>query len=103
MGELSKTIFVDPNMEAYDSLMQNPAGETLRKAAEGTRLERPMFDLLAAWRLIDCARVLPHVLASAIPGATTGAAMAKVPKTPEYNPEGHHGPHGARRDGAPRP
>lgn len=83
MSDFNQALFIDPDLASYDSLLQDPAGVALRAAGAGTLIESAIGDLLASWRMTDYARALPHILASAIPSATSGAAMASVPETPE--------------------
>jgi hypothetical protein len=55
---------VDTRLSMYRPHLEDPDGETLHNAAQGTRFEDAAFDLLRAWRQNGNARGLPFILGS---------------------------------------
>jgi hypothetical protein len=75
---MSKTIFADSRLEAYQSFFDHPWAKEIMALAHGTKLDQPVFDLCAAWRGAANTHLLPWLLATQVQNAT-GRAPFLVP------------------------
>lgn len=69
-GNMSKTIFVDTRLEAYQSFFDHAWAKQIMDLADGTKLDQPVFDLCAAWRGAANTHLLPWLLATQVQSAT---------------------------------